>query len=276
MASDSLEFEYLRNLVYQHTAIVLEPAQSYLVDSRLGDIARHNGFPSPVHLLTQLRQQPFQTLHRKVIEAMTTNETTFFRDITPFEALRKAVLPNLIEQRANERRLNIWCAACSTGQEPYSFAIMLQENFQDIVNKWPIRIIASDVAREVLDRARSGLYTQLEVNRGLPVQLLVKYFRQQGREWQLSDSIRKMVEFREVNLAQPWAPLPSMDIIMVRNVLIYFNVETKREILRKMREVLRPGGYLFLGTAETTLNLDGKFVQVHSDRTTYFQVSPKG
>jgi chemotaxis protein methyltransferase CheR len=275
MSGETQEFEYLRQLVYKHTAIVLEPGQSYLVDARVGEIARHAGYPSAIHLLARLRQEPFHTLHRRVVEAMTTNETMFFRDITPYDALRKSVLPALIARPETERRLTIWCAACSTGQEPYSLAMLLQEHFPDYINKWPVRIVASDVAREVLDRARAGTYSQLEINRGLPVQLLVKYFRQSGKEWQINESIRKMVEFRELNLAQVWEAMPSVDIVMLRNVLIYFNVETKKDILRKVRQLLRPKGYLFLGTAETTLNLDANFAQQHSDRTTYFHFVPK-
>lgn len=276
MNGNSPEFEYLRKLVYQHSAIVLEPNQVYLVDSRLGEIAQQSGYGSTDKLLSRLQQERFHGLHRKVVEAMTTNETSFFRDIHPFEALRKAVLPSLVRQRLIDRRLTIWCAAASTGQEPYSLAMLLREHFPEIVTNWAVRIIATDLSLEVLQKARSGRYSQLEVGRGLPAQLLVKYFRQSGKDWCLEDSIVKMVEYREMNLAQPWPLLPLMDLVMMRNVLIYFDLNTKRDILRRSRELLRPGGILFLGTAETTLNLDSNYLQKHVEKTTFFQVGNAG
>jgi len=272
MTGDCPEFAYLRQLVYQHSAIVLEPNQFYLAESRLGEIAQHAGYENPEKLLSQLRQEKFHGLHRKVVEAMTTNETSFFRDIHPFEALRKVVLPTLVKQRLIDRRLTIWCAAASTGQEPYSLAMLLREHFPEIVTNWTVRIIATDLSGEVLSKAKSGRYSQLEIGRGLPAQLLVKYFRQDGKSWCLNDSIIKMIEFREMNLAQPWPLLPLSDLVMMRNVLIYFDLNTKRDILRRVRELLKPGGVLFLGTAETTLNLDSVYTQKHAEKTTFFQV----
>lgn len=272
MNGDSPEFSYLRQLVYQHSAIVLEANQFYLAESRLGEIAQHAGYGSTEKLLAQLRQEKFHGLHRKVVEAMTTNETSFFRDIHPFEALRKVVLPTLVKMRLIDRRLTIWCAAASSGQEPFSLAMLLREHFPEIVTNWTVRIIATDLSGDILQKAKAGRYTQFEVGRGLPAQLMVKYFRQEGKSWCVNDTIMKMIEFREMNLAQPWPLLPLCDLVMMRNVLIYFDLNTKRDILRRVRELLKPGGALFLGTAETTLNLDATYLQKHVEKTTYFTV----
>jgi len=217
-------------------------------------------------LVARLRAQPFNGLHQKVVEAMTTNETSFFRDVHPFEALKKAVLPELIKKRATERKLNMWCAASSSGQEPYTMAMILREHFPTLAN-WTVRFIASDISMEMLERARAGRYSQLELNRGMPAPLLVKYFQRQGMEWQIKEDLRRMVEFRQMNLADTWPSLPEMDLVFMRNVLIYFDVPTKKEILGKVRRLLRPDGYLFLGIAETTLNLDGAFERVQFDKS---------
>jgi len=205
------------------------------------------------------------------VEAMTTNETSFFRDFHPFEGLKKFVLPDLIARRAAERELTVWCAASSSGQEPYSLAMLIRENLPQLVS-WRIRILATDLSSDVLARAREGRYSQLEVNRGLPASLLVKYFEKRGCDWYLRDDIRNMVDFQIVNLASAWPFLPPMDIVMLRNVLIYFGVETKKDILAKVRRVLRPDGYLFLGGSETTFSIDDSFERVQLERATCYRV----
>jgi chemotaxis protein methyltransferase CheR len=258
MALSAHDFDYVRRLVYDRAAIVLDNGKEYLVESRLAPVARQQGFASLEHLVRELRRGPFNGLHRKVIEAMTTNETSFFRDFHPFEALRKDVLPDLLRVRRPDRQLNIWCAACSTGQEPYSIAMLLREHFPEL-GSWKVRIVASDLSEEVLARARAGSYSQLEVNRGLPAAMLVKYFIRHGSEWQLRDEIRNMVEIRPINLVEPWPVLPPLDLVFVRNVLIYFDVEAKKGVLRGVRRVLRPDGYMLLGNAESTLSLDPSF-----------------
>jgi chemotaxis protein methyltransferase CheR len=252
---------------------VLDGDKAYLAETRLGPLARCEGFPSVDDLLTRLRSSPDDGLHRKVVEAMTTNETSFFRDSHPFELLRQTVLPELVRRRAAGRDLSLWSAACSSGQEPYSVAMLVREHFPALA-AGGLRIIASDLSTEMLDRARQGLYTQMEVNRGLPARLLVKYFDKQGPHWQIKDDLRRLVEFRPINLTNAWPPLPALDVILLRNVLIYFDVATKQRILAKVRQVLRPDGYLLLGGAETTINLDDAFERVQVDRSGYYRLRP--
>jgi chemotaxis protein methyltransferase CheR len=255
------EFSFVCDLVRERSAIVLEPGKEYLVESRLSAVARGEGFGSLEQLLAELHSHPSNGLHQRVVEAMTTNETTFFRDIHPYDALRQTVLPELLRVRAAERQLVIWSAACSSGQEPYSIAIALKE-LGSLLAGWSVRIVATDLSTEMLARAREGRFSQIEMNRGLPAQYLVKYFTKQGLEWRISDEIRQMVELRELNLAEAWPTLPAPDVVFMRNVLIYFDADTKRAILGRVRRLMRPEGYLFLGGAETTLNLDGAYQRV--------------
>ena len=271
MTIKSADFDYLSNLVRQRSAIVLEPGKEYLVEARLTPLARREGFETLEAFIADLRAHHFNGIHRKVVDAMTTNETTFFRDIQPFEMLKKVVLPALIEKRQARRSLTIWSAACSSGQEPYSLAMLLRENFPALAS-WDVRILATDLSQTMLERTRAGCYNQFEINRGLPAALLLKYFERQGLEWQIKPELRRMLEVRELNLAQPWGQVPPLDLIFLRNVLIYFDVETKKLILRRLRQVLNPGGYLFLGGAETTLNLDSSFTRLNYDKTACYQV----
>jgi chemotaxis protein methyltransferase CheR len=255
------EFSYIQTLIRNHAGLVLDPGKEYLVDSRLDPLARSEGFATIGAMLEKIRLQPLNGTHRKIVDAMTTNETSFFRDIHPFEALKKEIVPGLISRRASERQLNIWCGAASTGQEPYSIAILLREHFP-LLASWKIRMLATDINNEVLERARSGRYRQMEVNRGLPAPLLVKYFKDNASIWEIREDIRAMIEFREMNLIQTWWPMPKLDLVFLRNVMIYFDVETKKMILGKIRSLLSPDGFLFLGSAETTLNLDDNFESV--------------
>ena len=265
------EFDYIRRLVLDQSAIVLEEDKQYLAESRLLPLARRAGFESIASMVAWLVAKKFEGLHRKVVEAMTTNETSFFRDFHPFEALRKSILPELMAKRVYSKELNFWSAACSSGQEPYSLAMLLQDYFPGLAD-WSVRIIATDLSAEVLARARQGRYSQLEVNRGLPASLLVKYFRQHGSDWQIREDLRCRVEFHIVNLAETWPLLPPMDVILMRNVLIYFGVETKKKILSKVRQALKPDGFLFLGGAETTFNLDDALERTQFDRTICYRV----
>lgn len=271
------EFNAVRRLLIEQSAIVLEPGKQYLVEMRLAPIMRELGLRSVGELLSQLRLQPDGGLQRRIVEAMVTTESSFFRDHHPFEALRKLVIPDLIARRKAERCLNVWCAASSTGQEPYSLAILLREHFPDL-NGWKVSILATDLSREVLRRAREGRYWQIEANRGLSAALLLKYFQQHGTEWQLEKSVRDMVEFKEMNLAGHWRSLPSMDLILIRNVMIYFEVETKKTILGKIARILKPDGYLLLGGAETTFNLNDSFRRIEPVKSGFYQLvaSPDG
>ncbi|QJR38197.1 protein-glutamate O-methyltransferase CheR [Gemmatimonas groenlandica] len=265
-------FRFFRTFAETHTGIVLDADKEYLVESRLVPVARAHGFASLDAMAAALMKRLPGALNKEVQEALTTNETSFFRDIHPFEMLRTVILPDVIARRRNDRSLTIWCAAASTGQEPFSVAMLIREHFPDLVD-WKIKFIATDLSRPVLARAREGLFSQLEVNRGLPAPLLVKYFTRQGAQWQLREDIRQMVEFRELNLLERWPALGKCDVVMMRNVLIYFDVETKREILARCRELMPAHGYLMLGSAETTLMIDNSLRRVTGHKGIAYQLT---
>jgi chemotaxis protein methyltransferase CheR len=266
---------YLCDFVYKRSAIVLTPEKEYLIESRLGPVARAKGYGTVDALIHALRTLPGNGLQTSIVEAMTTHETTFFRDQHPFEALQKVLLPALKAARSTTRSLVILCAACSSGQEPYSVAMLLKEHAPELAT-WKVRIIGVDLSEAVLARAREGRYTQSEINRGLPAPLLVKYFDRVGTEWHLKKAVRDLVEFRQMNLVESWPMLPRVDVMFIRNVLIYFDIPTKKAILARARQVLAPDGYLFLGGAETTLNVDEKFERLPAcPVTVYRQVAAK-
>lgn len=265
MSISAQDFDFVRRLVYSQAGIVVEPGKEYLVESRLGPLCRRENLDSIEALVGRLRSTTFQPLTKKLVDAMTTNETMFFRDVEPFEALRKHVLPELIAARRGVRRLNIWYAASSTGQEPYSVSMLIRSEFPELAG-WDITQLATDISPTVLQRAREGRYSQLEVNRGLPVKHLVTWFTKHGNDWQLKDEIRRMVTFEELNLTRPWPMTTPFDIVMLRNVMIYFDTDAKRDILRRVRGVLRPDGFLFLGGAESPMNLDDSFDRQQFER----------
>ncbi len=269
MSASPESLSYLRELIYRKSAIVLEENKQYLFDSRLSPLARDSGFASIDELVVGMRRGQAGLVQR-VVEAMTTNETLFFRDVHPFEALKTRLVPELIRSRAAERSLRIWCAAASTGQEPYSIAMTLREHFPELAT-WKVQITATDLNAAVLERAREAKYRQLEVNRGLPANFLIKYFERQSADWRLNANIRDMVSFRELNLLDSWASLGPQDIVFMRNVLIYFDIETKRRLLGRVRQTLQPEGFLVLGGAETTTNLDEGYAPVRVGKGVYFQ-----
>jgi chemotaxis protein methyltransferase CheR len=267
-----LEFDYLRQLVRERSAIVLDESKEYLVEMRLMSLARVEGFDSVDELSRHLRAKAFGPLHAQVVDAMTTNETSFFRDLHPFETMKTELLPAVFKRNEAGRSVSIWCAACSSGQEPYSLAMQLYDTFPQVRGGWKINLLAGDLSQEMLKRARLGIFSQLEINRGLPAPLLIKYFKKDGAAWQVKDEIRSMIQFHELNLVGAWPALPPLDFIFLRNVLIYFDLETKRQILKKARNVLKPDGILFLGGAETTLNLDDSWERVQSGKTVYYRI----
>jgi chemotaxis protein methyltransferase CheR len=260
------DFQFIQTLARDEAGLIIEPGKEYLVESRLQPLAKREGLTTLDELTAKLRTSLGGALRPKVIDALTTNETTFFRDVEPFEMLRTIVLPELIESRKAERRLSIWYAASSTGQEPYSASMLIREHFPQLLT-WKLEQLGTDLSPTVLAKAREGRYGQIEMNRGLPATYLVKYFDRTDNAWQLKDSVRSMVRFEERNLVRPWPTMPPVDIVMIRNVLIYFDVETKKQILGRIRQILRPDGYLFLGGAETTMNLDDKFVRQQYNRS---------
>ena len=268
------DFAFIRDFVRKRSAIALEADKHYLVESRLLPIVRREGLSSLEELVRLLRTRPFSSLHRTVVEAMTTNETSFFRDRHPFDVLKTHIIPELLHRRGAERRLRIWCAACSSGQEPYSIAMLLQQHFPSLAS-WTIDILGTDISTHMIRRSQEGRYSQLEVNRGLPAQFLVRYFEKAGSEWQIRPEVRDVVRYEEINLADTWPMVGRWDIVFIRNVMIYFDIETKRSILGKVRDRLRSDGYLFLGGAETTLNLDERFEHMEFPRAGCYRLRPQ-
>lgn len=275
-ALSAADFDFVSTLLYSQAAIVLERGKEYLVEARLTPLAQREGFASLAALIAAMRRDRVEgPLQGKAIDALTTNETYFFRDFHPFEALRRSILPELIALREGSRKLTIWSAACSTGQEPFSIAMLIREHFPQLAS-WQVEIIATDLSPTVLRQAESGRYNQIEINRGLPAPYLIKYFTQRDGGWFIAPEIRSMVQFRPINLVRPWPILPLCDLIFVRNVMIYFDVETKRTILKKLRALLRPQGSLFLGSSETTLNLDPAWTPAPHGSTVVYRPTPAG
>lgn len=254
-------FAYVRDLVARESAITIDERQHYLVQSRLAPLARARGVATVDDLVAALRVRDDRGLRTQIVDAMTTNETSFFRDAQAFATLEHTVLPDLIARRAGEQRLRIWSAACSTGQEPYSVAMLLIDGFPQVAG-WDVQILATDLSDVVLERARAGRYSQQEVNRGLPAQRLVRHFERDGTTWVLRDRIRRLVTFRRVNLSAAWPALPPADLVLLRNVLIYFAVPTKQAVLDRVTAVLRPDGWVLLGAAETTLHITTRLARV--------------
>ena len=253
MKVSAQDFTYIAGLAKGLSALELDEGKEYLVESRLAPVATEAGCTSLEALCVRLRAESgYGPLSNRVIDALTTNETLFFRDFHPFETLRLHVLPELIEKRAAVRRLTVWSAACSTGQEPYSLAMLLSEHFPQLEG-WDVRITATDISPTVLAKAREGRYTKLEVNRGLPASYLIKYFQSDNKDWVLKEPLRKMVEFRELNLIGSWAGVGIFDLVFIRNVLIYMNSPTKMGILGNVRRHMADDGALLLGSAETLL-----------------------
>ncbi len=262
------DFDYLAGLLKQRSGLVLTKEKAYLVESRLAPVARKHGLKDLDELIAAIRSGTREDILRDVTEAMTTNESLFFRDMKPFDQLRELVIPRLMKARASTKHIRIWCAACSSGQEPYSIAMLLKEDAAKLAG-WRVEIIATDISVEMLNKAKAGLYSQFEVQRGLPVTMLVKYFRQVGDKWQIDASIRSMVQFKEFNLLDDPAPLGMFDVVFCRNVLIYFDQPTKRAVLDKISRQMHPDGILYLGGAETVLGISDRFRPVPGQRGMY-------
>jgi chemotaxis protein methyltransferase CheR len=262
------DYEYIRTFLRQRSGLVLSAEKQYLVESRLLPIVRKQGLGGLHELVAVLKSSGASKLAVEVVEAMTTNETFFFRDKLPFDHFREVVLPTLMAARANQKRLRIWCAAASSGQEPYSLAMGLRE-ITPMLTGWRVDILATDLSGEMLERARAGVYSQFEVQRGLPIHLLVKYFTQAGEQWQIAPELRSMVQFRPINLLKDFSALGSFDLVFCRNVLIYFDQETKTDLLTRMARQILADGYLVLGAAETVVGLTHAFRPVPDKRGLY-------
>ncbi|MCX8506367.1 MAG: protein-glutamate O-methyltransferase CheR [Alphaproteobacteria bacterium] len=266
----------MTKLVYEHTGIVIQPEKSYLFETRLAPVARRFNLASIDDIFITLQSSRNKDLERAVFEAMTTNETYFFRDVKPFDLMKELVLPRLFTARKSTKNISIWCAACASGQEPYSLAMLLKDALKSQPG-WSISITATDISTEMVDRAKKGLYTQFEVQRGLPIQLLVKYFTEKGENWQVNREIRDMVTFRQFNLLdQPnsLSPRFGFDVIFCRNVLIYFDTHTRTDILTRLSKVIAKDGALFLGGAETIIGLSNLFETFPEDRGVYRLAHP--
>lgn len=270
---NATDLQFMGALLHSSAGLVLGPNKGYLLESRLAPVARKHGLANVEELVRTLRGSRRDGVMRDAIEAMTTNESFFFRDGKPFEALRNLVLPELLRRRAAARTLRIWCAAASTGQEPYSIAILLQEEAAKLAG-WRCQILATDISTEALERAKSGLYTQFEAQRGLSIQRLVRHFDQEGQHWRIKPALRAAVEFRAFNLLHPPASLGQFDVVFCRNVLIYFDQPTKARVLRAIAGVMEEDGSLFLGGAETTFGITDAFHPVPQHHGIYRPARP--
>jgi chemotaxis protein methyltransferase CheR len=261
-------FDFVSNLVKQKSGLVLSKDKIYLLESRLAPIARQEKLDDADTLLTSLRTKPNQKLNDAVVEAMTTNETFFFRDNTPFDIFQNCVLPHMVDNRPATHKLRLWCAAASTGQEPYSLRMILNEQAVKMGGR-KTEIVGTDISDKVLEKAKSGIYTQFEVQRGLPMARLVKNFDQQGQNWVIKPELRASINYRKFNLLDSYASLGKWDIVFCRNVLIYFDQPTKADIMKRISQQLAPDGFLFLGAAETTIGISSEFTPVKGMRGLY-------
>ena len=262
------DYDFLCSFLKQKSGLVLNGDKQYLVESRLTPIARKHNIASLEALVGQVRSKPSGPVAEAIIDAMTTNESFFFRDRTPFDLFNNVMLPHMQKERASARRMKIWCAAASTGQEPYSLAMCLKEKSASLAG-WNFDILGTDISDTVLAKAKQGIYSQFEVQRGLPVQLLLKYFTQIGETWQINAPIRSMVQYRKLNLLENFSTIGTADIVFCRNVLIYFDQKTKSDILARISKLMAPDGFLVLGAAETVVGLSSSFEPVPGQRGLY-------
>ncbi|MCA3260854.1 MAG: protein-glutamate O-methyltransferase [Telmatospirillum sp.] len=269
------DFAYFTKYIYDQTGLVLGPDKMYLIESRLAPLARKWNVATIDLLVGQLRSARDPALQRDVVDAMMTNESFFFRDGKPFDQFRQLILPALLQSRAAKKSFRIWCAAASTGQEPYTLAMILKEEAAKLAG-WRVDIVGTDISHEALERAKAGIYTQFEVQRGLPITLLVKYFKQQGDKWGIAPEIRSAVQYRSFNLLSEFASLGAFDVIFCRNVLIYFDQKTKGQILDRMAKLMPADGVLYLGGAETVLGVTERFQPMPGQRGIYQVVAPGG
>lgn len=261
------DFEFVAALLKRRSGLVLTPDKVYLIESRFAPLARQCNLANVDAVIAKLRAGD-ETIARAATEAMTTNESFFFRDKTPFDHFEKVILPKMLQARAGTKRLRIWCAAASSGQEPYSLAMILKEKAA-LVKDWKIDIVGTDLSTEILAKAKAGLYSQFEVQRGLPIQMLMKYFTKEGEAWRIKEEIRSMVDYRTANLLDAYTAMGSFDVVYCRNVLIYFDEATKKNILMRIAQLMPADGFLLLGAAETVVGLSTAFAPAENARGLY-------
>ncbi len=269
MPVTSASFDWVRHLVEQRAGNVLDDEKAYLVESRLAPIVESVGLASVDELVSRLRATHQPELERQCVEAMLTHETSFFRDPHYFDALASSILPELINRRLSTQRLTIWCAACAAGQEPYSLAMLIREQLADLLDGWQLDFVASDLARPVIKRSRDGHYSEVEIQRGLSPQRVSRFFHQADNRWVADESLQDMIRFREVNLVTEPPPVSRVDLVLLRNVLIYMNEPTRLHVLQKIQRVLAPDGCLMLGATETLFDLDVGFERNSGQVPTY-------
>ncbi len=266
-----VNYQLLCKMLKEFSGLHLTDHKMYLVETRLQAVAKHYNFNSLNQLIDGLKGPLFQKLRVDIAEAMATPETFFFRDKKPFDQFKNFVIPQMLERHKTLKRLNIWCGACSSGQEPYSIAMMVDELQKTVLKGWQIRIIASDFSEKILKRAKAGIYSQFEVQRGLPIQYLMKHFKQESDGWHVKDELKRMIEFRNFNLLHSPMGLGKMDVVFCRNVLFYFTPEDKGKILNNIASILNPGAMMFLGSAESTVGCSNAFVGLKEERGIYMK-----
>lgn len=262
------DFDFVARMLKERSGLIVTRDKAYLLESRLMPLARKRGLKSLEELVAAMRGGRDETLLRGVTEAMTTNESFFFRDIKPFEQFREVVLPHMLQTRAAKKSFRVWSAACSSGQEAYSLAMILKEEAARL-SGWRVEIVGTDISHEMLEKAKTGLYSQFEVQRGLPIQMLVKYFKKRDESWQIDPSLRAMAQFREFNLLHDLRPLGQFDVVFCRNVLIYFDQPTKTRVLETIARQMPDDGFLYLGGAETVLGISDRFRPLANQRGVY-------
>lgn len=261
---------FLFSLLHKESGLALDNSKQYLIETRLDPIARQEGFPSINDLGRHMKQNPSLPLRQKVIDAMMTNETSFFRDLKPFEVLKGVVIPDLLKANEKSRRIRIWTAGCSTGQEPYTISMLLCE-MAPVLQQWDIRIIATDIADGALARAKAGIYSHFEVQRGMPITYLTRFFNQRGTEWEIKQEAKRLVEFRQLNLLSGFSHLGIFDVIFCRNVLIYFDIDTKARIMGQFANILSSRGVFFLGGSETPFGITDDFLRIETAKGVYYR-----
>lgn len=273
MACSDSDYTYLRELVLAQSANMIDPSRNALFDTRLTPIARMAGASNLEDFVEMLKADRPAYLHRAVAEAMTINETSFFRDLKPFEMLQRTIFPRLIEQRKDQQTLRIWSAASATGQEAYSLAMLIAEYFPSL-SGWDVKIVGTDISRRVVEYAQQGRYRRLEVNRGLPARMLVKYMVRDGEEWEISPRIRSMCEFQYANLSAPFPKMPLFDLVLLRNVLLYFLEQGRRYLFSDVYRQMAQDGYLVLGNAEQAEDSTSRFTVEFADGAYFYRPVP--